>query len=229
MDAELISRQEKAKAARKALLPLVIDVAVPLAAYYLLRHFGVGMVLSLAVSALLPAGHTLYDVVVRRQTNMLAIAVLALTLIGIPLSFLTGSPRFMLAKDAMGTGPLAVWLIVSVLLAKPAMATAMRAFAARTPKGAAAWDHLAAHSPEFRHCLNAVTLVWGVGFLIEFAARLVVVYTLPVDTAVWATNIPLIMTIVGCIAVQGIWGKRIGALIGERISRQSAPPVLVAA
>jgi hypothetical protein len=213
-------------------LPLLLDVGVPLGSYYLMRHFGVAMVTSLAISGLLPAVRVVWSTVRERTADGLALAVLALTVVSIPLAFVTGSPKVLLVKDSLGTGPLGIWLIVSALMARPAMAAGMRAFLARTEGSAAAWAELTAGSAEFRACLNATTMVWGAGFIMECVARVAVVLLLPVNTAVWAVHIPVAVTITACVVVQGRWVLRMAAMVRTTVAendRLAAPAPLAMA
>ncbi|HVV22158.1 MAG TPA: VC0807 family protein [Pseudonocardiaceae bacterium] len=214
-------------------LPLVLDVAVPLGAYYLLRHVGFSLVTSLAVSGLLSSVRVVWTAVRERKVDGLAAAVLVLTVISIPIAFVTGSPKLMLAKEALGTGPLGVWVIVSALISKPAMANGMRAFLARTEGSALAWEQLVAGSARFRSSLNAASMVWGIGFLVECLSRLVMVIVLPVDTAVWAVNIPPAVLMTACVFAQGPWAHRMAIMVKERVAendRRAQPmPVALAA
>src|SRR5437762_14109179 len=83
-----------------ALRPLVIDVGIPLGTYYLLRDgFGVSLWLSLALSSICPAVRAIAGLVAERKLNLLAVLMLAVNLTGIGISFLTGDPRAMIAKD----------------------------------------------------------------------------------------------------------------------------------
>jgi hypothetical protein len=204
-------------------LPLLLDVAVPLGSYYLMRHFGVAMVTALAVSGLLPAIRVVWSVVRERTADGLALAVLTLTAVGIPLAFVTGSAKVLLIKDSLGTGPLGVWLIISALIAKPAMANGMRAFLARTEGSARAWTELTAGSREFQACLQAATTVWGVGFILECVVRVALVLVLPVNTAVWAVNIPPAVILTACIIVQSRWVMRMVGMIRSRVAENDTP------
>jgi hypothetical protein len=199
-------------------LPLVLDVAIPLGSYYLLRHFGVSLVMALAVSGLLPCGRVIWSTVRERTTDGLALAVLVLTLISIPVAFITGSPKVMLAKESLGTGPMGCWVIVSALLHRPAMANSLRAFLARTEGSALAWEQLSQDSARFRACLDRATLVWGTGFIVECAARLVLIIVLPVQTAVWAVSIPAIVVLSACVFAQGPWAMRLSIMIRQRVA-----------
>lgn len=214
-------------------LPLLLDVGVPLAAYYLMRHFGVSMVLALAVSGMVPAIRVAWSIVRERSADGLALGVLTLTVVSIPVAFLTGSPKLLLAKDSLGTGALGVWLAISVLLARPAMSNGIRAFLVQTESSAAAWERLSVESTAFRRCLNAATLVWAVGFVVECLARVMVVVLLPVDTAVWAVNIVPAVVISACIVIQSRWVIQLTRMIrGHRAGSDSEPtpePLRVAA
>jgi hypothetical protein len=198
------------------LLPLIVDVAIPLAAYYLLRHFGAGLIPALAISGTLPAIRVIWSLIRHHTADGMALAVLALTVVSIPIAFISGSPRILLAKESLGTGPLGIWLIASALMSRPAMATGLRAFLARTAAKSTAWDELTAESPKFRAGLNAATTVWGIGFLLECATRTVLIFTLPVTTALWAINIPMAIVTVGCIVVQGNWVTPMDHMVRER-------------
>jgi hypothetical protein len=224
--------KHRAPATGNPFLPLLLDVAIPLGSYYLMRHFGVAMVTSLAISGLLPAIRVVWSTVRERSADGLALAVLALTVVSIPLAFITGSAKVLLVKDSLGTGPLGVWLIISALISRPAMANGMRAFLARTEGSAAAWEELFAGSAEFRAALNASTMVWGIGFILECVARVTMVVILPVNTAVWAVNIPVAVTITACIIVQSRWVRRMVVLVRERVAendRRPAPPPMALA
>ena len=170
-----------------ALRPLVIDVGIPLAAYYLLRDaFGVSLWLSLALSSIGPAVRTIAGLVAERKPNLLAMLMLAVSLAGITVSFVTGDPRAMIAKDSVVSSVIAFAILGSVVLRRPLMSAGLKPFMTRgEPRRTAAWDRLSAASPRFRRLELAFSAIWGLALLAECAARLVGAYTLPVTTMVW--------------------------------------------
>ncbi|MFI9381197.1 VC0807 family protein [Kutzneria sp. NPDC052558] len=189
-----------------SLLSLVLDIGLPLGAYYLAKGvFGLDVITSLIVSGLAPAARTIWTTVRSGRPDQFALAVLIVTLVSIPITLLTGSPTFMLAKEGLGTATLGIYIGVMALRRQPVMSAAFKPFMANSAKKAAAWDSLVAGSPEFRAHLVRANLVWAVGFVLEVALRLTIVFTLPFDTAVWATNFPLFIAIVGCSVVQRRW------------------------
>jgi hypothetical protein len=212
------------KRAGNPFLPLLLDVAVPLGSYYLMRHFGVPLVTALAISGLVPAIRVVWSMIRERTADGMALAVLTLTVVSIPIAFLTGSPKLLLAKESIGTGSLGIWVIVSVLLGKPAMINAFRAFLARTEGSSAAWDQLMGDSAAFRRCIRGATLVWGVGFVTECVVRIALVVLLPVNTAVWAVNVPIAVITTACIIVQSRWTIPMYRMIHARTAANDTHP-----
>ena len=188
------------------LLPLILDIALPLGSYYLLKNaFGLDVIPALVISGLVPAARTIWTTVRAGKPDQFALAVLILTIVSIPITLLTGSPTFMLAKDGLGTATLGIYVGAMALRRQPVMAAAFKPFIATSPRRSAVWDDFVVNSTAFRDLLVRVNLVWAAGFVLEVALRLLIVFTLPFDTAVWATNIPLFAMIVGCSAVQRRW------------------------
>src|SRR5690348_6349859 len=84
-----------------ALRPLLIDIGIPVGTYYLLRDaFGLSLWLSLALSSVGPAVRAIAGLMAERKLNLLAVLILAVNLAGIAISFLSGDPRAMIAKDS---------------------------------------------------------------------------------------------------------------------------------
>lgn len=93
------TRQARSGAAA-ALRPLILDLGVPLGSYYLMRAAGVALVPALAVSSIIPAVRTVAGLVKDRSVNGLAALIVVVNVVSIAVTFWTGDPRLMLAKDA---------------------------------------------------------------------------------------------------------------------------------
>src|SRR5262245_18267043 len=135
-----------------ALRPLLIDIGIPLGTYYLLRDaFGVSLWLSLALSSIGPAVRAIAGLVAERTVNVLAALMLAINLAGIAVSFLTGDPRAMIAKDSLVSSVIAFAILGSVALRRPLMSARLKPFMTKgEPRRTAAWDRLSTASPRFR-------------------------------------------------------------------------------
>jgi hypothetical protein len=170
-----------------SLRPLAIDVGVPLATFYVLHDaFGVSLWLSLALSSIPPAIRAVAGFAAERTANLLALLMLAVNLAGIVVSFLTGDPRAMIAKDSLVSSVIAIAILASVAMRRPLMSAGLKPFMTKgNPGRTAAWDRLSATSGRFRRLELAFSTIWGLALLAECAARLAGAYTLPVTTMVW--------------------------------------------
>ena len=202
------------------LRPLAIDVGIPLATYYLLRDaFGVSLWLSLALSSIGPAVRSAAGLVTKRELNLLAMLMLAVTLAGIAVSFLTGDPRAMIAKDSIVSSVIAFAILGSVALRRPLMSAGLKPYMTRgKTERIAAWDRLSMASARFRRLELAFSTIWGLALLAECAARLVGAYTLPVTTMVWLGTV---MTL-GSIGVAIVAGGAAAGPIQKMIDAEAA-------
>src|SRR5689334_23399134 len=188
-----------------ALRPLLIDVGIPVGTYYLLRDaFGLSLWLSLALSSIGPAVRSVAGLVKERKLNLLAVLMLAVNLAGIGISFLTGDPRAMIAKDSIVSSVIAFAILGSVMLRRPLMSAGLKPYMTRgKAERIVAWDRLSLASPRFRRLELLFSTTWGLVLLAECAARLAGAYTLPVPTMVWLGTVMAL----GAIAVAIVAGR----------------------
>jgi len=203
-----------------ALRPLMLDVGIPVGTYYLLRDaFGVSLWLSLALSSTGPAVRAIAGLVAERTLNLLAMLMLAVTLAGIAVSFLTGDPRAMIAKDSIVSSVIAFAILGSVMLRRPLMSAGLKPYMTRgKAERIDAWDRLSMASARFRRLELAFSTIWGLALLAECAASLVGAYTLPVTTMVWLSTV---MTL-GSIGVAILAGGAAAGPIQEMIDAEAA-------
>ena len=206
----------------KTLRPLLIDVGIPVGTYYLLRDaFGLSLWLSLALSSIGPAVRSITGLMAERKLNLLAALILAVNLAGIAVSFLTGDPRAMIAKESAVSSVIAFAILGSVALRRPLMSAGLKPFMTKgEPRRTAAWDRLSAASPRFRRLELAFSTIWGLALLAECAASLVGAYTLPVTTMVWLGTV---MTL-GAIGVAIVIGGAAAGPIQQMIDAEAAAP-----
>ncbi|MGW3289371.1 VC0807 family protein [Streptomyces sp. NPDC001002] len=171
--------------------PLIVDVAVPLGSYYLFKDaFGMSTFAALAWSSVGPALRTVWSLVREWRTNGLAGLILVVNVVSLVLSFVSGDPRLMLAKDSAVSSTIGIGILVSVALGRPMMTAGMKPFLIKGDEAKeAAWRRLvsgrAAASADFLRKERLFSVVWGVALLAECVARVVGAYTIPVDTMVW--------------------------------------------
>ncbi|MFJ3422619.1 VC0807 family protein [Streptomyces sp. NPDC086082] len=222
---------------KKNFAPLLMDVAVPIGSYYLLKSaFGMSTVAALGWSSVVPAVRTVWGVVAERTINAFAALILFVNVVGLLLSFVAGDPRLMLAKDSGISSAVGIGILVSVVMGKPMMTAGMKPFLVKgDPARDAAFERLLSGSAAFQRAERRFSLVWGVMLLAECIARIVGVYTLPVDTMVWLGTVVMIGTIAVTSVISG--GVAVGPMaemIDAELKTEDAPapavmPSLVAA
>jgi formate-dependent nitrite reductase membrane component NrfD len=203
-----------------ALRPLLIDIGIPVGSYYLLHDgFGLSLWLSLALSSIGPAVRATAGLVAKRELNLLAVLILVVSLAGIAVSFLSGDPRAMIAKDSIVSSVIAFAILGSAALRRPLMSAGLKPFMTRgEPRRTAAWDRLSTASPRFRRLEMLFSTIWGMVLLAECAARLVGAYTLPVTTMVWLGTVLAL----GAIGVAMIAGGAAAGPIQKMIDAEAA-------
>lgn len=188
--------------------PLLIDVALPLGAYYLLKNgFGTSTLMALGLSSVVSAVRTGWGVVKSREVNGPAALILFVNVVSLLLGFVAGDPRLMIAKDSAVSSMIGIGIIVSVALGKPMMTAGMKPWVVKGDPGrAAAWARLHAGSARFRRAERVFSLVWGVVLLAECVVRVVGAYTLPVDTMVWVGNLIMVLAMGVGFLISGALG-----------------------
>jgi hypothetical protein len=213
--------------AAKALAPLAVDVAVPLAVYYLAhKAAGLDLVTSLALSSVVPAVRTVTGAVRNRTLNGLAALMLAVNAAGIALGFVSGDPRLMIAKDAGISSVIGLTILVSAFGARPLMSAGLKPFLTRGDAvREAAWERLASGSARFRGLERRFSTVWGLALLAECAARVAGAYTVPVETMAWLGTVMLVGAIgAGAMASGGASEPMKAMLDAEARARTEQAP-----
>jgi hypothetical protein len=180
---------------------LLWDVGLPLVTYYALHLLGFDNWVAL-LGATFAAGARVLLVAIRdRALNAFAMLMMIVFGLGLGLAFLTGDPRFLLAKDSITTALVGISFLVTAALGHPLTLAAARTWA---PDRAA---ELAEHyrtDPTARRWHVKVSVVWGAGLLAEAAIRVGLVYLLPIEVAV-GVSAALMITVFGSLILWTAW------------------------
>jgi len=160
----------------------VFDIAGPLVAYSMLRSAGQSQVSALILSGAFPALGILVGVIRHRRVDTIGVLVLAGIAVGTVLGLLSGSPRLVLAEGSVPTAVFGLLCLGSLWARRPLIYRfAFEFIGADTPRGRdfeSLWQY-----PAFRHSFRLYTLVWGVVYLAEAVARVVIIETTSTSTA----------------------------------------------
>jgi hypothetical protein len=163
---------------RTVAVNLVVNVAAPIAIFYGARAVGVNQWWALMLSALPPAVHGVQTIVARRRIDALGVFTLSILGLSLLASFLTGSPRLLLARDGWLTATGGLWMLATLArtpfyyqIVRVVLSGAMR------ERAEAAWRD----SPRFRHSMRVATAIWGTGLVLDAGVRVALAYSLPID------------------------------------------------
>lgn len=207
----------------RQLLLLVIDIALPVGLYYVLRGCGVNTYAALLIGAIVPALSTLIEFATRRKVDGLGLSMFALILLSATVSALTADPRFLLVRDGWLTGVWGLWFFASLLTSRPAgfafarvLLEGRRVWDSRTRSWVApttrSWDELWTAEPRFRRIWRVSTAIWGAGTIADAVLRVLMAYTLPVDAvpglsgALWPVTFVVLQVITNVYYFRaGLW------------------------
>jgi hypothetical protein len=154
----------------------VFDIAGPLVAYSLLRSAGQSAVTALVLSGAFPALGVIVSLIRHRRADTIGVLVLAGIAVGTVLGLLSGDPRLVLVEGSVPTAVFGLLCLGSLWARRPLIYRfAIEFIGPNTPKGRefeSLWQY---HG--FRHTFRLFTVVWGVTYLAEAAARVIIVET----------------------------------------------------
>lgn len=179
----------------RSLVPIaVFDIAGPLAVYWLARMAGTADVMALILSGIVPAIGVGYGILRNRHVSAIGILVLAGIVTGTAAGLLTRDPKLVLMEGSVPTLIMSLGCFASLLTAQPLMFRIMtETIGTGNPKGQLlqrAWAR-----PEARPLFARITVVWGIAYLAEVAARIVIVATFSAGSALLVLKLmPYLLT-----------------------------------
>ena len=161
---------------------VIFDIAGPLVAYQMLHSAGLSSVSALILSGVLPGVAVLGGLIRHRRLDAIGVLVLAGIAVGTVLGLLSGDARLVLIEGSVPTAVFGVMCLGSLRSRRPLIYRfALEFMGPDTPRGRD-FDSLWRY-PGFRHAFWLFTVVWGVAYLAEAAARIVIVETTSTGTA----------------------------------------------
>lgn len=190
---------------RDLAVALAVNLVAPLAVFYGLRAAGVDQWLALVLGVIPPGIRAVQTIVTRRRIDPLAVFALGILVISVAVSFVAGGPRLLLAKDGWMTGVAGIG-ILATLLWTPFYFHAIRSFtpSATRERAEAAWHE----SPSFRHVMRVATAIWGVGLVLDAGVRVVLAYSLPIDSVPLISGLQYVVVFVALEVSSQLYVRR---------------------
>ncbi|MGI5126707.1 VC0807 family protein [Pseudonocardia sp. CA-107938] len=185
----------------RAVLPMLVDVVVPVAGYYLLSACGLDDFWALTIAGLATAVHALVTTVRRRRLDGFGALVVLEIALSLVLLGVTRDPRIVLLKPSFYTALAGVFLIGTCLAGKPFTLDVTRPMAVGgDPRMAAAVDAAAAPGTGYHREHLRLTAVWAAIWLVESVVRGWIVLQTDVATGVLVSQVPGLVALVVGIA-----------------------------
>jgi hypothetical protein len=200
---------------------IVLYLIAPIGLYYALHQAGFTNLQALLIGSGASALSTAVTSIWKRRFDGLAVAMTTLLLFSSGASLLSGSPRFLLARDGAITAITGIWFFASLLGKRPLTFTFARPLLEGrklfdptirqwvTPTGQS-WDTLWQRIPAFRRLWRVTAAIWGACTLLDAMIRVVMAYTLPVDVVPGLTGMLWPVTFMLLQVITNIYFLRAG-------------------
>ena len=202
----------------------IFDIGGPLVAYALLRSHGFPAVTALILSGVLPGVGVGFGVLQHRRLDVIGALVLAGILVGTVLGLISHNARPVLLEGSLPTALFGLACLGSLRTQRPLIYAFALEFtgpgSAQGREMTRLWQYR-----EFRHVFRVMTVVWGAGYLVEAAIRVVIVEHTSTGTALASSKImPFIFAAVLATwtAVYGQQQRRKGEQMAAAMAAQSA-------
>jgi hypothetical protein len=198
----------------------VFDIVGPLVAYNVLRSAGFSSVTALILSGVFPAAGVTIGIIQHRRVDALGVLVLAGIAVGAVLGLVSHNARLVLDEGSVVTAVFGLICLGSLATPKPLMYRLAVAFMGPdTAKGqefTGLWQYAG-----FRHAFRVVTAVWGIGYLAEAVARVVIVQNTSTGTALASSKV-LPFAVAGVLSAWTVGYGRYQKRKGEQLAAAAA-------
>ncbi len=196
-----------------AIVVAIADVVVPIALYYVCRGLGFSELDSLLISSVAPIVSFAVQALVTRRVDGIAIFIGAVLVLNIAVALTAADPRTLLARDGWITGLAGLFFLVTLRAKRPFVFSIARPLAeGRLGPPGEDWDSVWDRFPLFRHVWRVLTVVWGVGLLVDAVIRVVFAYTLPVDVVPASNGIQYAVVYVILQVITQVYLRRSGMM-----------------
>jgi hypothetical protein len=182
----------------RALLPSIFfGAVVPLTVFNLVRHHVHSEATALIIAGIFPVLWVIFSLIRTRHVDVVGIVVIIGFAVGVITSTLLGGNTYVLkARDSAFTALFGLFCIGSVLARRrPTIFYVGRYMAAgNDPVKKAEYNELL-NVPTGRETFRLLTLVWGVGLLVEAGVRLVLADSSVLSTSVFLAVSPIISAV----------------------------------
>jgi hypothetical protein len=191
----------------------IADVVVPIALYYVFRGLGFSELNSLLISSVAPIVSFVAQGLVARRLDGLAVFIGAVLVLNVAVALTSADPRTLLARDGWITGLAGLFFLATLWAKRPFVFSIARPLAeGRLGPPGEDWDSVWDRFALFRRVWRVLTVIWGVGLIVDAVIRLVFAYTLPVDIVPASNGIQYFVIYALLQIISQVYFKRSGLM-----------------
>ncbi len=176
-----LARRLRPRWLRPGLLWFAFDLLAPTALLYVMLWLGSSLYIAFLASGAVSAVTALVTYRNGTSGGRFAPYMLALTIAGFAISLVTGSDRFLLARESLLTAMVALWFFGSLWADRPLAYQFSKPLLEGRFRHGPPWELLWEHEPRFRHIWRVMSVLWAVATISDAILRVVMAYTLPVN------------------------------------------------
>jgi len=204
---------------RRLVMIAVFDIAGPLVAYNLLRSAGFSTVSALVLSGVLPAVGVIIGIIQHRRVDAVGVLVLAGIAVGAILGLVSHNAKLVLDEGSVPTAVFGLICLGSLATPKPLIYRLAMEFVGPDSQQGREFTDLWQYQ-EFRHVFRIMTTVWGAAYLVEAAARVVIVQNTSAGTALAISKV-MPYAVAGVLVLWTIGYGRYQKRRGERLAAEA--------
>lgn len=199
---------------------IVINVVLPILIYWALKKYtGTSDLFALVASGVPSLIDSIVGVIRRKRIDLLAGIVLVSIVITLITVALGGSPKVYLIRESFFTAAFGLAYLASLLFPRPLAFYFARYFATGNHPENIPWFDSLWQYQQFRHMMRVITVVWGIGFLLEAALRTYLVIVL--STVQFLIVSPFVLYgVLGILIVWMFLYSRQGRKKGEKVRQR---------
>jgi hypothetical protein len=205
---------------RSVAMIAVFDIGGPLLAYNLLRSNGFSTVAALVLSGLFPVVGMIIGFIGHRRVDAVGALVLAGIVVGAILGLVSHNPKLVLDEGSVSTGVFGLICLGSLATDKPMMYRFALEFMGPDTERGREFADLRQYN-EFRRAFVVITVVWGAAYLVEAAARVLIVQETSAGTALAVSKV-LPYAVAGVLIAWTVGYGRYQKRQGERMAAEGA-------
>lgn len=208
------TQQDKPGGGRlRAFLPMLLDVIVPVAVYFVLRGAGLSFFWALTVAGISTGLYAMFNTIRRRKLDFVGVLVILEIALGLGLLVLTNDPRVVAIKPSFYTALAGLYLGFTCFVGRPIVYLAATPIATQgDPVRSRAYELAWQRSRDFRFRQRMMTAVFGIALILEAAARVAVVYHYSPEKLDESFVLSQLPGIVGLVIVLALFRLQVPAL-----------------